>query len=121
MPVMIALDHVQLAIPRGSEDRCRSFNVDLLGMTELRKPPLLAARGGMWLQSGPVVIHLGVEADFQPARKAHPAVTVADIDALAARLATAGYTPVWDNETIPGTRRFHVLDPLGNRLEFIAS
>jgi catechol 2,3-dioxygenase-like lactoylglutathione lyase family enzyme len=121
MPIMVALDHVQLAIPRGSEDRCRSFYVDLLGMTELRKPPLLAARGGMWLQSGPVVIHLGVEADFQPARKAHPAITVADVDGLATRLIASGYTPSWDNETIPGTRRFHVLDPLGNRLEFIAS
>ena len=119
-PVMIALDHVQLAIPRGSEDRCRPFYVDLLGMTELPKPPLLAARGGMWLQSGPVVIHLGVEAEFQPARKAHPGITVADIDSLAARLTGAGHAVTWDNETIPGTRRFHVLDPLGNRMEFIA-
>jgi catechol 2,3-dioxygenase-like lactoylglutathione lyase family enzyme len=120
-PVMVALDHVQLAIPRGSEERCRTFYVDLLGMTELRKPPLLAARGGMWLQNGSVVIHLGVDADFQPARKAHPAITVADIDGLAARLTAAGHIPTWDNETIPGTRRFHVLDPLGNRIEFIAS
>jgi catechol 2,3-dioxygenase-like lactoylglutathione lyase family enzyme len=119
-PTMVALDHVQLAIPRGSEDRCRSFYVDLLGMTELTKPPVLAARGGMWLQSGPVIIHLGVEADFQPARKAHPAITVTDIDGLATRLGGSGYTPTWDNETIPGTRRFHVSDPLGNRMEFIA-
>ncbi len=121
LPVMVALDHVQLAIPRGSEDRCRAFYVGLLGMTELTKPPMLAARGGMWLQSGPVVIHLGVEADFQPARKAHPAITVADLDGLAARLTASGHTLTWDNETIPGTRRFHVADPLGNRMEFIAS
>lgn len=120
-PVMVALDHVQLAIPRGSEDRCRGFYLDLLGMTELAKPAVLAARGGMWLQSGPVVIHLGVEADFQPARKAHPAITVADIDGLATRLTNAGHVLTWDNETIPGTRRFHVADPLGNRMEFIAS
>jgi catechol 2,3-dioxygenase-like lactoylglutathione lyase family enzyme len=120
-PVMVALDHVQLAIPRGSEDRCRSFYVDLLGMSELMKPPVLAARGGIWLQSGPVVIHLGVEADFQPARKAHPAIKVANIDALATRLTSAGHVLIWDNETIPGTRRFHVADPLGNRMEFIAS
>lgn len=120
-PVMVALDHVQLAIPRGSEDRCRPFYVDLLGMTELTKPPMLAAHGGMWLQSGRVVIHLGVEAEFQPARKAHPAITVSDIDGLAVRLTGAGHTLTWDNETIPGTRRFHVADPLGNRMEFIAS
>ncbi len=119
-PIMVGLDHVQLAIPRGAEDRCRAFYVDLLCMVDLPKPPVLAARGGLWLQSGPVVIHLGVEADFAPARKAHPAITVADIDALVGRLAAAGYAVTWD-ENIPNTRRFHVCDPLGNRLEFIAA
>ena len=119
-PAMIGLDHVQLAIPRGAEDRCRAFYVDLLGMSELRKPPALAARGGMWLRSGPVVIHLGVEAEFAPARKAHPAIIVADIDALAGRLGAAAHGVTWD-ENIPNTRRFHVCDPLGNRLEFLAA
>jgi catechol 2,3-dioxygenase-like lactoylglutathione lyase family enzyme len=120
VPLMIALDHVQLAIPSGAEDRCRGFYVRLLGMTELTKPPVLAARGGLWLQSGPVVIHLGVEKEFRPARKAHPAIIVSDLDGLAARLAAAGFPPSWD-DNIPGTRRFHAFDPLGNRLEFIAA
>lgn len=117
---MRGLDHVQLAVPPGSEERCRSFYVGLLGMTELTKPPVLAARGGLWLRSGPVEIHLGVEADFRPARKAHPAIRIADLDALAARLSGAGYEVSWD-DLIAGTRRFFTHDPLGNRLEFIAA
>jgi catechol 2,3-dioxygenase-like lactoylglutathione lyase family enzyme len=120
LPPMVALDHVQLAIPPGAEDRCRTFYVGLLGMAELPKPPVLAARGGLWLRSGPVVIHLGVEKEFQPARKAHPAITVTDLDSVAERLGGAGYDLIWD-DNLPGTRRFHVFDPLGNRLEFIAA
>jgi catechol 2,3-dioxygenase-like lactoylglutathione lyase family enzyme len=116
--VMRRLDHVQLAIPPGSEDLCRAFYVGLLGMRELQKPPVLAARGGAWLASGPVQIHLGVEPEFRPARKAHPAVAVADIDGLAARLSGAGHDVVWD-DAIPGLRRFYASDPVGNRLEFL--
>ena len=117
--MIVGLDHVQLAIPPGAEEKARAFYVALLGMTELPKPPALAARGGLWLRSGPAVIHLGVEKNFAPARKAHPALTVDDLDALADRLAGAGFELAWD-DNIPGTRRFHVFDPLGNRLEFIA-
>src|ERR1044071_3021565 len=117
---MLRLDHVQLAVPAGAEEACRAFYVGVLGMTELKKPPELAKRGGLWVRSGDVEIHLGVEADFRPARKAHPGIVVADIDALAARLASAGHAPVWD-EAIPGVRRFFTADPLGNRLEFIGS
>jgi catechol 2,3-dioxygenase-like lactoylglutathione lyase family enzyme len=116
--MMTALDHVLLAIPPGAEDRCRPFYVDMLGMRELAKPDRLVGRGGVWLQSGPVVIHLGVEADFRPARKAHPAIRVRELDAMAERLERGGFAPTWDEE-IPGVRRFHVLDPVGNRLEFI--
>jgi catechol 2,3-dioxygenase-like lactoylglutathione lyase family enzyme len=117
--MIVGLDHIQLAIPPGAEERARAFYVALLGMTELPKPPALAARGGLWLRSGPAVIHLGVEKSFAPARKAHPALVVDDLDALAHRLAGAGFELAWD-DNIPGTRRFHVFDPLGNRLEFIA-
>jgi catechol 2,3-dioxygenase-like lactoylglutathione lyase family enzyme len=117
---MLRLDHVQIAIPAGAEDACRRFYVGVLGMTELAKPPELARRGGLWVRSGEVEIHLGVEADFRPARKAHPGIVVADIDALAARLQAAGHAPAWD-EAIPGLRRFFTADPLGNRLEFIGS
>jgi len=119
-PPMRGFDHVQIAIPPGAEDRCRAFYVDLLGMTELTKPPVLAARGGLWVRSGPVEIHLGVDADFRPARKAHPAIRISDLDALADRLKAAGCEVSWD-ELIAETRRFFTHDPLGNRLEFIAA
>ena len=115
---MRRLDHVQLAIPPGAEDLCRTFYVGLLGMSELQKPPVLAARGGLWLASGPVQIHLGAEPDFRPARKAHPAIAVADIDGLAAHLSGAGHDVVWD-DAIPGLRRFCASDPVGNRIEFL--
>ena len=117
---MLRLDHVQIAVPAGAEEACRAFYVGVLGMTELEKPPELKKRGGLWVRSGDVEIHLGVEADFRPARKAHPGIVVADVDALGARLAEAGHVPAWD-DAIPGVRRFFTADPLGNRLEFIGS
>ena len=120
MRAMLRLDHVQIANPAGAEGACRGFYVGVLGMAELEKPPELAKRGGIWVKSGAVEIHLGVEAEFRPARKAHPEIVVADIDALAARLAAAGHAPLWD-DAIPGVRRFFAADPLGNRLEFIGS
>jgi len=116
---MLRLDHVQLAISKGAEDLCRPFYVGLLGMTEVPKPPALAGRGGLWLESGSVRIHLGVEEDFRPARKAHPAIAVADLDALALLLSEAGYETDWD-DAIPDIRRFYVEDPVGNRIEFMA-
>ena len=111
--------HVQLAIPPGSEDTCREFYVDVVGMTEVQKPPALAARGGLWVRSDRLEIHLGVEDDFRPARKAHPGILAEDLDGLAARLAGKGVAVTWD-ENFPGYRRFYAFDPLGNRLEFLS-
>jgi catechol 2,3-dioxygenase-like lactoylglutathione lyase family enzyme len=113
------LDHVQVSCPPGGEDVAREFYRDGLGMTEVEKPPLLKARGGCWFRSGAAEIHIGVEADFRPARKAHPAFAVADLDALAAKLADLGFRVTWDNETIPGRRRFHTADGHGNRVEIV--
>jgi catechol 2,3-dioxygenase-like lactoylglutathione lyase family enzyme len=113
-----AIDHVQLAIPPGSENECRKFYVDLLGLREKQKPPVLAARGGLWLTSGTVEIHLGVEKKFRPAKKAHPAFRVTNLEILYSRLATGGYNPVWDTD-LPNEKRFYVHDNMGNRLEFI--
>ncbi|WP_210335441.1 VOC family protein [Microvirga sp.] len=115
---MLRLDHVQLAIPPGAEDLCRTFYSGLLGLSEVQKPPALAKRGGLWLECGSVRIHLGVEEDFRPARKAHPAITVTDLDALARLLSDAGHEPAWD-DAIPDVRRFYVQDPVGNRIEFM--
>jgi catechol 2,3-dioxygenase-like lactoylglutathione lyase family enzyme len=112
------LHHVQLAIPAGSEPACRQFWGETLGMTELEKPPGLAARGGCWFRGGGLEVHLGVEADFSPARKAHPGILVDGLADLAARLEAAGATVTWDTELV-GHDRFYSSDPFGNRLEFL--
>ncbi|SDY33039.1 hypothetical protein SAMN05661080_03108 [Modestobacter sp. DSM 44400] len=114
------LHHVQLAVPRGAEDACRAFWGGLLGMTELTKPPVLAARGGCWFRGGGLEVHLGVEEPFAPATKAHPGVRVRGLRALADRLASAGAPVTWDDE-FPGHDRFYSADPFGNRLEFLES
>lgn len=116
--MIAALDHVQLAAPEGSEEALRPYYVDTLGMTEMPKPPVLAARGGCWFQAGPVQLHVGIEADFRPARKAHPGLRVRDIEAFAARLTERGAEVRWDGD-LPGHRRFFSHDPVGNRLEFL--
>ncbi len=112
------LHHVQLAIPPGGEDQCRAFWGGLLGMTELEKPPVLAARGGCWFRGGGLEVHLGVEEPFAPARKAHPGILVRGLQQLADTLADAGVEVTWDPE-FPGHDRFYAADPFGNRLEFL--
>lgn len=116
--MIAALDHVQLAAPPGSERQLRSYYVGVLGMTEVPKPPALAARGGCWFEAGDVRVHLGIETTFRPARKAHPGLRVRDIDAYADRLQAHGAPVTWDDD-LPGHRRFYSEDPVGNRLEFL--
>jgi len=113
------IDHVQVSCAPGGEDAARRFYVDGQGMTERPKPPVLAARGGAWFQSGTAWIHVGVEDDFRPARKAHPALGVDDVDATAGRLADLGFPVTW-GDAIPGLRRFHTVDGNGNRVELQA-
>ncbi|MGI5398423.1 VOC family protein [Streptomyces sp. CA-135486] len=116
--MLAAVDHVQLAAPPGSEDTLRAYYADVLGMSEIPKPPVLAARGGCWFGAGPVQLHLGVEENFRPAKKAHPGLRVTDIEAYAARLEERGAKVVWDDD-LPGHLRFYSEDPVGNRLEFL--
>ncbi|MFI6149006.1 VOC family protein [Streptomyces sp. NPDC051109] len=116
--MLSAVDHVQLAAPPGSEERLRAYYTHVLGMTEVPKPPVLAARGGCWFEAGPVRLHLGVEEDFRPARKAHPGLRVTGIEAYARRLSDRGAQVVWDDD-LPGHRRFYSEDPVGNRIEFL--
>ena len=113
------LDHVQIAAPKGCEAQARQFFGSLLGLPEIEKPEPLRSRGGCWFQVGSRQLHIGVEASFQPAAKAHPAFAVLEIDRLYAALSEAGIECTWD-ETLPDVRRFYAPDPWGNRLEFIA-
>ncbi len=115
---LAGVHHVQLAIPPGGEDLARRYYRDILGMTELAKPPALAARGGCWFRRGAVEVHLGVERDFRAAAKAHPGILVRDLDALAERLKAAGAAVDWDDD-FPGHRRFYSRDLHGNRLELL--
>ncbi|MFR9755425.1 VOC family protein [Streptomyces sp. TR06-5] len=112
------VDHVQLAAPPGSEETLRAFYGTVLGMREKPKPAALAARGGCWFTAGAVELHLGIEEGFRPARKAHPGLRVTGLDALAERLAAAG-APLVPDDSVPGRRRLHTEDPVGNRLEFL--
>ncbi|GAA2445813.1 VOC family protein [Streptomyces mauvecolor] len=116
--MLAAVDHVQLAAPPGSEPQLRTYYADILGMTEIPKPPALAARGGCWFRYGPVQLHLGIEEDFRPAKKAHPGLRVTSIEAYARRLEERGAKVVRD-DSLPGHRRFYSEDPVGNRLEFL--
>lgn len=121
---IVGLDHVQVAAPPGCEAEARRFYGDLLGLAELPKPPLLAARGGVWFRAGAHELHVGIADDLVPAARAHPALRVASLEALevlAARLADHGVEVEWaDAREIPGTVRLHLRDPWGNRLELVA-
>jgi len=119
---IVAIDHVQLAMPPGREAEAQAFYEGLLGLPRVPKPPHLEMRGGCWFESdsgtGAVKIHLGVEDPFRPARKAHPALQVQDLPALVEQLRTAG-VPVRDDGSLEGHDRVYVDDPFGNRLELL--
>jgi len=117
MPV-VAIDHVQLAMPAGEEDAAIDFYEGLLGIPHVPKPPHLAKRGGCWFEAGDLKVHLGVDADFTPARKAHPALLVADLPGLLEVL-RAAQVPIRDDEPLEGFDRAYVDDPFGNRLELM--
>lgn len=118
MPIL-SIDHIQIAMPPEKEDQARSFYVNVLGFTEIPKPPELAKRGGAWFQAGNVQLHLGVEAEFKPARKAHPAFLVSDLDSLIAKMQAAGYESDTSQPPLDGYKRAHVFDPFGNRIELM--
>jgi catechol 2,3-dioxygenase-like lactoylglutathione lyase family enzyme len=118
VPRVTGIEHVQLTMPVGEEAAARRFYGRLLGLPETPKPPMLAARGGCWFEAPGVKVHLGVEADFRPAKKAHPALLVDDLAALVALLKAAGLT-VTPDDPIEGRERGYVSDPFGNQIELM--
>lgn len=116
--MILGLEHVQLAMPSGEEDKARAFYGGVLGLAETAKPETLKARGGVWFMVGAQGLHLGVETPFAPAKKAHPAFSVQDLGALALTLEAHGVEISWDS-ALANTRRFYASDPFGNRLEFL--
>jgi catechol 2,3-dioxygenase-like lactoylglutathione lyase family enzyme len=117
-PALLGIDHVQMAMPPGGEGEARRFWRDTLGLSETPKPPDLAARGGCWFEGPGLRLHLGVEADFRPARKAHPALLVRGLAELRRALADGGYA-IGDDEPLDGYDRIFVADPFGNRVELM--
>ncbi len=116
---LLGIDHIQIEVPEGSEAAARAFYVDLLGLEEILRPRAGAGRSFLWVQLGDQQIHFRCGADFRPAALAHPGILVDDIDALAERLTAAGQTITRADAIDEG--RFHLRDPFGNRLEFIAA
>jgi catechol 2,3-dioxygenase-like lactoylglutathione lyase family enzyme len=116
--MLLAIDHVQLAMPEGGEEAARQFFCDVLGLKEEEKPKALKGRGGCWFSAQNVRLHLGVEAEFNPACKAHPAFLVADLKEVIARLNEVGM-PHEPDAPLPGVERIFIRDPFGNRIELL--
>jgi catechol 2,3-dioxygenase-like lactoylglutathione lyase family enzyme len=117
MPIL-SLDHVQIAIPVGGEDRAREFYSGILGFSEIEKPAAMAGRNSIWFVAGRVNLHLGIEPEFHPAKRAHPALVVEGLDEILAFCERAGL-PARPDTSFNGFRRVHVFDPFGNRLELM--
>ena len=116
---IFSIDHVQLAMPIGQEEKARAFFINILGFTEVPKPAELVKRGGAWFKSENVQLHIGTEIDFCPARKAHPAFLVDDVDALIAHAQNAGCETDLSQPPLDGYKRGYVFDPFGNRIELL--
>ena len=115
---VLGIDHVLLAMPAGAEEKARAFYTGVLQLTERVKPAALAGRGGAWFTNGTTEVHLGVEKDFRPARKAHPAFVVRDLAGFIERARAQG-CEMAEDEPLPGYARIFIYDPFGNRLELI--
>lgn len=116
----VGIDHIQLAAPEGCEQDARNFFTDLLGWVEVPKPEIMRQRGGVWFQCGSHQVHIGVQRDFVPAIKAHPAFAVKNIEELKEYLIQKNVQVIVDDaRSDEGIKRFYLQDPFGNRLEFL--
>ena len=117
-PVFRAIDHVQLAMPSGGETAATGFYAGILGLSRVQKPAVLMNQSGCWFTNGIVALHLGVDPDFIPAQKAHPALVVEDFDGFLTEMDRNGVS-VTHSESLNGARRLHLSDPFGNRIEVV--
>jgi catechol 2,3-dioxygenase-like lactoylglutathione lyase family enzyme len=115
---ILGIDHILIAMPAGGEAQARAFYTGVLGLKEIVKPPALAARGGAWFTNGSIEVHLGVDPDFRPAKKAHPALLVRDLAGFVARAQAFG-SPLATDEPLSGYERVFIYDPFGNRIELM--
>jgi len=113
-----SIDHVQLAAPKDSESLARKFYGEILGFTEVEKPALLKKRGGVWFAFGSYQIHIGIEEPFAPAKKAHPAFQIENLDDLKVHLSECDVNFIVDAD-LPGANRIYIHDPFGNRIEIL--
>ncbi len=119
-PRVASIQHAQIMIPPGGEAAARKFYGELLGMAEIEKPPVLRARGGVWMQAGDRQLHIGVEEPGVERAKtrAHVAYEVTKLDAFRRKLEAAGIE-CKDGERVDGFRRFELRDPFGNSVELV--
>jgi catechol 2,3-dioxygenase-like lactoylglutathione lyase family enzyme len=115
---ILSIEHIQIAIPMGSEDRARAFYAGILGFVEVEKPAIMAKRNSIWFRAGSVSLHLGLKPDFHPAKRAHPALVVDGMDQVLTACQSANIT-VKPDVSFNGFRRVHIFDPFGNRLELM--
>ena len=113
-----SIDHVQLAAPVGSENEARAFFQDILYFNEVEKPPALKENGGVWFQNGSIQLHIGIDPDFVPAKKAHPALEVKDLSSFKVHLQNHGVV-YKEDQKLPGANRLYISDPFGNRIEIL--
>lgn len=118
MSHIYAIDHVQIAMPAGQEEQARVFYCTILGFEEIPKPAALAGRGGVWFEAEGARLHLGVEADFRPARKAHPAFLVDNLAVMIERC-RENQVQMMTDQPLEGYNRIHIFDPFGNRIELM--
>ena len=117
--MILGLHHVQITIPKGTEEEGRRFYCDVLGLDELEKPNSLKGRGGFWLQLGNQQVHVGTESEVdRSATKAHLAYQVSSL-AFWRKKFNEQNIEIIDSVPISGFERFEFRDPFGNRVELI--
>lgn len=113
-----AIDHIQLAAPKNSENTSRQFFKKILGFEEIEKPDTLRKNGGVWFASGNIQVHIGIEESFSPAKKAHPAFEVSNLEELKTHL-FENKIQFTEDDKLPGANRIYLFDPFGNRIELL--